>query len=129
MLEKQLHLSSAQDLIEEVASVQNGDGVTGLLNKPNYGLWTSTWIPEEVSSAWVHWCRQEHQGWLENKTWWLLTAQADVKIYTIHNLKDLLMLLEHYQRQFTGRLAYASEHFPYLDFERLSQDYDAIHLT
>jgi len=93
-------------------------------NKPGGGLWTSTWITKKRRSHWVEWCRSEEVSRLDG-TWWLLTPSADARIYTIDTRADLLYLLSTYWRE--GSVS-AWKH-RWIDWEKLSSDYDAVHLT
>jgi hypothetical protein len=122
---KQLHLSGANDLIEEVAPVKNS---SLLLVKPQYGLWTSTWDEAGKTSDWVDWCVDASFGTPYEQQWFLLNVKPDARIYQIDNSHDLRNLFKSYRRQFTGPMA-ALNTLGYLDYEQISQDFDAIHLT
>lgn len=123
----QLHLSSASALAERVAPVENADGKRGIFCKPFYGMWTSTWNEETRLSSWVEWCQSEFQEPLQDKHWFLLTPRTDIRLYTIDTLADLIWLIERYRRDMGARLGFMRHQ--YLDYERVAQDYDAVHLT
>jgi hypothetical protein len=93
--------------------------------KPMYGLWTSTWKGEPKVSGWVEWCRSESFGVGKLQTW-LLTPRADARIAIVDGMDDLKALLLRYPLH----LGKAEDHFLQpLDFERMAQDYDGLHLT
>jgi hypothetical protein len=102
------------------------------INKPLGGLWTSTYLGIELGSAWTLWCTRENfQGPIFPNAW-LLYPEPAIKVYTINTYNDLARLLAKYAipseyyadkdiREIFGRR--------FLDFARISMDYDAIHLT
>lgn len=118
----QLHLSISKEFRREVTPVRNRDYFV----KPFDGLWTSTYT--EGTSAWVEWCRAEEFGNPDKQTWFILEPDASARIYEIDTLDDLLFLLAHYPHPDREQAIYG-RFMAYLDFERISRDYDAIHLT
>jgi hypothetical protein len=125
----QLHLSSEDAMRAEVIPATNADGSGIPFCKPCGGMWTSTWDQETRISGWVEWCQGEFQTPLVEKYWHLLTPQPGIRVYTIDTYDDLTRLLGRYERRFTGKFASLGFRQNYLDFERLAQDYDAIHMT
>lgn len=90
--------------------------------KPTGGLWTSTYRPDEpVGSGWGEWCIEADYRDIYASSWWLLTPSEESRIVTINTLKDLKALMREYK--------YCPHGAPYPDFEAISRDYDAIHLT
>lgn len=120
-LGEQLHLSNAPALRQEVIPVTNSDRNH---RKPRVGtgLWTSTWLGAEQTSAWA--THEQAKG----RYSFLLTPTADARIATIDNLADLKRLLKGYRRKAFGQYSYLEE-FDYLDYAHMSQDFDALHLT
>lgn len=89
------------------------------------GLWTSTYQQETHDSEWVEWCIYNNWCDVEQKRWFLLTPSKTARIYTIDSLRDFKRALKLYRS--TPYLNY--EIFAHLDYEAISRDYDAIHLT
>lgn len=137
-LDRQLHITSAHAMREQVAPVANSD-MSGMTKKPQAGtgLWTSTY-DEERGSAWVEWCDGENVGTPSERRWFLLTPRPDARVYVIDSPQDLERViraypwvspeLEHAYRasRASARLA---EYYTGIDFTRMAQDYDALHLT
>jgi len=132
----QLHFSFAQIVREREIPVKN-DEMT-FRYKPDGGFWTSTWREETQDSEWVEWCRGENFGSPDESNWFLLTPQADARLYVINCYADLERLLNTYKwespmakrlRQTVGENSHLSHYYQGIDFERLAQDYDGLHLT
>lgn len=99
--------------------------------KPTGGLWTSTWNAENKQSDWLEWCMSEDFDNPLEKSKWLLTPRPDCRIYTIDSLADLLHCIHSeygYPCSYNDIFAGMYDRY-YIDFERMAQDYDAIHLT
>lgn len=134
MIGVQLTITSAQAMIEEVVPIQNHGSAFIKKPAPGTGLWTSTWDAEEKTSDWVEWCSGENFGTPYSDNWFLLTPKSDVKLYIIDGAGDLTRLLKEYEwidpfyrnrldERFMRRFATG------IDFERLAQEYDGLHLT
>ena len=96
--------------IDKIEEVSNPDLD---FKTPSGGLWASTYTPEAdyVSS----WHRFAKRGGLSIKdSFVLIDIKSDADIYTIDSIDDLNSLLDENDS---------------LDFERLSERFDAIHLT
>ena len=118
----QLHVSPAVvNLQPLVAPVENRHFI-----KPKWGFWTSTYDAERQSSAWVDWCLAEEFGDVTAGSWFVLTPDPRARVYVIDGLVDLQHLIKNYPQP--GAEAYM-RFYACLDFERLAQEYDAIHLT
>ena len=94
-------------------------------NKPIGALWTSTFTPQnEYCSDWIKWCVDNMKEWLptsEDKCW-VLIPEDECKIVVINSMQDYLAVLNKYSIMTSiGRYM--------IDYEKLSKDYDAIHLT
>jgi hypothetical protein len=123
MMQQQLHISTVPNLVNRVAPVANR-----LHIKPMYGLWTSTYNTVESTSAWVDWCRSEEFGTPDACNWFVLTPKKNVRVYSINAVADLRSLLDQYPHP--DPMSHALSRFvAYLDFERIAQDYDALHMT
>ena len=90
--------------------------------KPHGGLWTSTYTPDEkYCSDWIVWCvREEMYEWVSDSCY-ILYPNPDAKILTIDSKEDLKRVIDQYHIVKNGK--------KYLDYERISKDFDAIHLT
>lgn len=114
--------------------------------RPGTGLWTSSWCEESQDSEWVQWCRSESFGDVDARRWYLLTPRPNLVLYEVDALADLHRLLKTYswQPQYLRELNKGwekwilasdynfftdDEHFAWVDFERLAEDYDGLHLT
>lgn len=95
------------------------------------GLWTST-FDMNIKNAWVEFrVREEFDVPLDGK-WrgYILTPSKKARIYVIDSHADLLRLLNKYPYdpyKAYGHIRWANTLYP--DFEAISKDYDAIHLT
>ena len=119
----QLHTSSIPgELSEIVAPVKNRGFI-----KPLYGFWTSTYVGN--SSEWVDWCRSEDFCNPDKYSWFVLTPHNNVRVYTIATLDDLRYLVAQYPEMDVSTELRSLKFLTFLDFERIAQDYDAIHLT
>ena len=94
-------------------------------NKPNGGLWGS---PIDSSWGWKDWCDSENfkrnDGFNSGFTWEI--SDPD-KILIIDSMETYQSLPESYK--YSSSLFGYRTNYIYLDFERISQDYDAILLT
>ena len=133
MLGAQLHISSSPVMREQVTSVANEEEI--FRKKPRHatGLWTSTWRESTQDSAWVAWC-QGTLGDPYEDSWFLLVPHKDATLFVIDSLQDLRRLMNTYpyeSRQAPRLKAMGSPSHFYqgIDFMRLAQDYDGLHLT
>jgi hypothetical protein len=129
--EVQLHLSLDAEFNPETAMVnaQNADD-RAFVTKPaiHTGLWTSTYNRKEKSSEWVEWCISQDFGNVYEQVWWLLTPRHESRIYTIDGLRDLEVLMARYPYNYKHRLS-VYEYMALIDFEKMSEEWDGIHLT
>lgn len=117
----QLHITTLPgELAAHVAPVQNR-----MFVKPLYGLWTSTY--DGQSSAWVDWCRDEQFGDPDACSWFLLQPNKDARVYVVDTQADLTALVARYPDPTLP--AQFRKTMTALDFEAISRDYDAVHLT
>jgi hypothetical protein len=97
--------------------IKNGDGKTGLLIKPNGGLWCS---PLESENGWIDWCKSESFGNLANQQKVILNIDTN-HFAVIDSEQDMERKLPWYQ--FEGN-------FWAIDFKKMvEQGIDGIHLT
>lgn len=93
------------------------------LTKPTGGLWTSTYLGAAQGSAYVQFCQQHgYQDWLAMPAW-LLTPDPNAKICVIDSYLDLVLLAEDFRLH---PMRYGS---PYLNWQKISQHYDGLHLS
>lgn len=114
----QLHVTDLLHLDEDVRSVANGYNSI----KPTGGLWTSTYN-NEYGSDWIQWCESEEFSTTKGHDGFLLYPDHEAKIFTIDDLDDLINLFNDYE--LNNQETYSKA----LNFERISQEYDAIHLS
>ena len=131
MIGTQLHFSFAQILREREIPFKN-DEMT-FRYKPEGGLWTSTWREETHDSEWVEWCRGEKFGSPDESNWFLFTPKEESRLYIIDSYADLERLLSTYPFESPLIKGLEDSHLRHyyvgIDFERLAQDYDGLHLT
>lgn len=140
MIGKQLHLSKRETLRQEVIPVKNDEGSI-YRKKPaqGTGLWTSSWREETRDSDWIEWCRSEEFGDIDAQSWFLLTLAKDTRLCVISSYYELTVTLKRFplrHPRYTSQLEMAAvsaglsaDHFTGIDFERLAQEYDGLHLT
>lgn len=139
---RQLHVSNSNikphnllDLIKNNFRYPKTDSTCpNVVFKPdsNQCLWTSSWLNQPDFSDWIKWCKIEkfessvRQGFL-------LDPQKDARIFEIDSIDDYISLRDNYTTIFS-EINLADEMFKTLqlrvvDFELMSLDIDAIHLT
>lgn len=93
------------------------------------GLWASPYTPNaEFPSAWYEWCMSEMPGWIEDQAV-IITLKEDINCFTIDNQMDLKVLLNLVGENKGGPLNTVESSARCIDFERASEDFDAIYLT
>jgi hypothetical protein len=95
-------------------------------NKYNGGLFSSTYLGEEIGSQWIQWCLFNEFNVPENGIWngYLIDVKSDARIYVIDSVEDMERLYDQY-----GFNDYNIDAMESIDYHRVSQDYDAVHLT
>lgn len=120
-------------LREEVIPVENSEE-SAHIKKPkrDTGLWTSEWREDTQDSGWVAYLVDGDYGDPSARYWYLLAPCASAKLYTVNAAADLHLLLQQYRwntlSQGRAHSLYL-DYFRRIDFERLAQDYDGLHLT
>lgn len=123
-LHTQLFMGKEKPTKNKLMDVKNQSFV-----KPSGGLWTSTY-EEKKGSDWTSFCENNHFKDIKKHNFYLLEPEKDIKIYTIDKYNDLASLMENYkENDFDNPFGHFSFLRPFLDFEKISQDYDGIHLT
>lgn len=122
MMKPQLHVTNPNtlELIDVVVPVENR-----MFVKPLGGFWTSTY--DGGTSAWVDWCESEDFGDVERCNWFVLKPKSEARIYEIDAVEDLKYLAVNYPD--AQMPAHFNTALTALDFQRIAQEYDAIHLT
>ena len=113
----QLLLHDEAILQPQVRAVQNDRNA---LAKPRGGLWTSTY-DRNYGSAWVCWCVAYRYNEPLDLNWTVLSVPKSARLAVIDTRADLAALIERFPRTLRGRRG--------LDFERVSAEYDGLHLT
>ncbi|MEX3914305.1 hypothetical protein AB4672_21265 [Bacillus paralicheniformis] len=92
--------------------------------KAGGGIWTSTYNNESGSD----WVRVYDSLWgipKEGIDGWLLTPSSNSCVYKIDSLNDLIWMYQNYKRT----LADIPDFIKMINFEKMAQDFDAVHLT
>lgn len=120
----QLHVGDINPKEAEYTPIVNRE----CFPKPAGGLWTSTSSKKE-GSDWVRYCMTDYTDALK-PTGWLCKVNENTKITEIDSQEDLKDTIEHYRHpcQFGFPKDFTQDRDT-IDFEKLSKDYDAIHLT
>ena len=113
----QLFLHDEDVLRPEIPPVRNDPDA---LRKPRGGFWTSSYDPE-YGSAWVRWCVAYRYNEPLGLHWTVLSVAKSARLALIDSPTDLRRLINRYPRILRGPRG--------LDFEKLSQEYDGVHLT
>ncbi|MCY8577537.1 hypothetical protein MOD24_16965 [Bacillus haynesii] len=92
--------------------------------KAQGGIWTSTYN-EEFGSEWLTFYNTVFGIPEEGLNGWLLTPSPTARVYTIDSYDDLNRLFKSYELKITG----VPNIIKMLDFEKMTEDFDAIHLT
>lgn len=91
------------------------------------GLWTSTLIKGSWSS-WCEWTKHENFKYVKNGDAYVLNVAPQAKIFEISTRSDLDWLIERYTSEnklFDG----ADRYFIRLNWEKLQEDFDAVHFS
>lgn len=128
-LQKQLFIGDIAPSKENFRLVEN----TLIISKPKHqtALWTSTYHPI-YGSAWVQFCFESLSLNVNELNSYLITPAADARIYEINIEEDLQYLVPKYIN--TDCLdsdfpQFMKNSFAILDYEKMKNDYDGIHLT
>lgn len=111
------------------------------------GLWTSTYDPQ-CGSDWIQWARMERYMGEDDEGHWQVLDEDEpgyipreqrklyyncyvlhptvARIYVVDGLEDLVVLMRDYHHPYRSPW---DGGYRYLDFERLAEDFDALHLT
>ena len=121
----QLFVGRSKPTRENFQRVRNDPGL-GI--KPRGGLWTST-FSEATGSGWVEWCLAESYGIPKNYQWhaWMLVPAPEALILEIDSYEDLRRTLE--DDGYGIRPAPLWNRGMSLNYEKLADHFDAIHLT
>ncbi|MED1092184.1 hypothetical protein [Bacillus paramycoides] len=116
-LATQLHVGKELNLsqIKSVTNPLNALGRPGDMAKPYGGVWTSTYIDDEDGSAF-------YSSFKTGGDWYILDP-LEADIFVVKNEDDIEFLLSNYGRKNSRDLV------TFIDFEKLSKEYDALHLT
>ena len=119
-MEPQIALLKERFSIEKWVEVKNSPYFRP---KPETGgLWTSTCTPE--GGDWIRWCQGKSPDWIKGIAH-LFTIKPTVRIYTINSLDDLKAC----PCQKTDTRTIYGRFETRIDFEKMAEFYDGIHLT
>lgn len=115
---------------EEFESVSNCDDPP---HKPDGGLWTSTSFIRNghTISDWIQWLERNQQYHESQVVYELKPEKREYDILCIDSYDQLRSVVSRYNRQSKSSSRKSELHgvFPSIDFEAISDEYDAIHLT
>lgn len=92
--------------------------------KAGGGIWTSTYNSKSGSD----WVQVYNNLWgipEEGIDGWLLTPSLNARVYKIDSFNDLIWMYQNYKRV----LADIPVFIKMINFEKMAQDFDAVHLT
>lgn len=112
----QLHVTDKDDLINSIAPVRNE-----MFIKPRGGFWTSTYN-KEYGSEWIDWCKENEFSTSSTFNGFILYIKEGVRVYKVDSEQDLMKLFSMYELR-------TELPIKALDFEKISKDYDGLHLT
>lgn len=124
-METQLHTRQSKPRKENLIEVNNNRGFI----KPQGGFWTSTYDQQLRGSEWVEAARDmwgENHPSQDTDNWWVLEPEEDIRIFTVDDFEDLKELVKHYNYEVPEMVITM---FALLDFEKIAEKYDGIHLT
>jgi hypothetical protein len=109
----------SEELIQPV-----GEGHLGIKGKG--GLWTSTYINNTLGSDWIQWCLSNEFGLPKDNIFhgYILEPKQNIMIYTIDSLEDMHILFDEY-----GYKLYPVTEMEGIKWEKMAEDFDALHLT
>ncbi|MFC0475586.1 hypothetical protein ACFFHF_10030 [Robertmurraya beringensis] len=111
-LESQLHVARNGTLdLSQIKPVQNQENKA----KPKYGFWTSTFINKKVGSYFS----KDYP--MDDGEWYKLEPE-EAEVFVVETEKDIDTLLSNY-----GRPNFLGDN-TFIDFEKLSEDFDALQL-
>lgn len=97
--------------------------------KPIGGLWASTYTPNtKHKSAWHEWCYYNMPHWIEEDAV-VFELNKNAKILSIDGQEDFNEMLQRYTDKAMKNLDIRLPTIPFIDFEKIAQSYDCIHLT
>ena len=94
--------------------------------KANGGLYTSTFLGEELGSHWLQWCMGNDFHLPNDDIWngYFIEIKKDAKIYVVDSVEDMNFLFDNYSTMFHEGI-----NMEEIDFVKLSQDFDGLHMT
>jgi hypothetical protein len=112
----QIYEGKQQPCEENFRSIQNEERM-----KPRGGLWTCDYLDAPQYSAWIQWCVENSFRGPDFKMW-LLKPQSLDHLLVIDDLSAWNTLP-------INEKANYSPDYQYIDYEKLAERYDGIHLT
>lgn len=107
------HKSFDKDLFTKIANEE-------LMTKPTGGLWASD---VKAKYGWKDWCKSEHFRDCDKSNSFTFVLSGDAKMLQINCVDDLLDLPK-MQNKYSSYVSWIL-----LDFEKISQNYDAIQVN
>jgi|TARA_R110000796_G_scaffold14696_1_gene47882 hypothetical protein len=95
-------------------------------NKPNGAFWTSSYKPKLKGSEWTDWKKRNQPSWRTGMGA-VFEIVGSPKIAKVSNQKDYDKLVKKYSNDTSDMGCSGGEY--YLDWYKLSQDYDAFQIT
>ena len=122
----QLWINSNEDISLEESMMKPVTNQGNLGIKGGGGLWTSTYLDKENGSDWVQWSLANNFNCPVNNIWkgYLLEPKKNLRIYTIDSLEEMHMMFDKYGYEYLPLIQQEG-----IDFEKMSLEYDGIHLT
>lgn len=116
-------MSKRLQYYDKIYDGQNFEGIKNTdRNKPIGGLWTSSFHKGRLPSDWASWIESNYGDYSDGYGATLLKPSKDAKIFKVDGRMDEEYLLRNYPAEPT-------HHQERIDWESMSKDYDAVHLT
>lgn len=100
------------------------------MNKPNGGLWASTYTPHDLyMSDWHSWCAGAEFRYYNNKPYTLFKLKSDASIFILDSLSQMEILERDYLTEPALPFLEGKFFSSFIDFNKLSKDYDGFYLS
>lgn len=120
-LKKQLHVGTLNPIEKVKSPLKNH-----VMCKAIGGLFTSTFLGNDLGSDWIQWCVLNEFGLPENDIWngYLIDINKDANIFVVNTVADMHYLFDTYSYELVE-----GSKIEQINFIKMSEDYDGVHIT